>query len=413
MSQNFKVIFFLKKGKQYDNSKLPIYVRITVDGKRVEWSVQRSIEPGIKWNQKTGRASGTKEDVKVLNAFLEAINSNIFAIQKESAIRNELLTAQQVRAKVLHKTDEHQRTLLEVYKYHNEQFGKLVGLEFSNGTFKKFKSAIKSVEAFIPWQFNKKDVFLSEVNHKFITGYEFYLKSVQKLQHNSAMGNIKKLKKIIRLCLENDWLDKDPFKSYKISTKETHRNFLLKEELELLVNKRISIQRLDQVRDLFIFSCYTGLAYSDIMKLSPNDISRGIDGEQWIFTTRTKTGSDSRIPLLPIVKSILAKYSQDPSIVNSERLLPTLSNQKLNSYLKEISDLCGFRKELTFHCARHTFATTVTLTNGVPIETVGKMLGHKNMRTTQIYAKILDNKVSGDMQQLKYKLMQNSDFMFN
>lgn len=247
-------------------------------------------------------------------------------------------------------------------------------------------------------------MYLTEVTHKFITDYEFYLKTIQGLQHNSAMVNIKKLKKIIRQCVANDWLNKDPFKSYKITTKETNRNFLLKDEVETLRHKNFAARRLEQVRDIFLFSCYTGLSYTDVMTLTQKDISIGIDGEQWIFTTRIKTDTASRIPLLPVAKDILNKYAHEPEIIHSGRLLPKLTNQRLNSYLKEISDLCGFNKELTFHCARHTFATTVTLTNGVPIETVSKMLGHKSLRTTQIYAKILDNKVSDDMKALRHKL---------
>ena len=406
MNQSFKVLFFLKKGKRCNVKSLPIYVRVTTNGQRVEWSVQRSCEPGLKWNQITGRAIGNKEEVKILNAYLDAILGNIFAIQKEYALRNEPLSAEQVRSKILNKSEEKQLRLIEVYKYHNDQFQKLVGIEFAHGTFKKFKSALKSLKDFIEWKFLKKDVYLTEVNHKFITDYEFYLKAIQKLQHNSAMGNIKKLKKVIRQCVANDWLDKDPFRCYKITTKETHRNFLLKDELELLRNKNLPIQRLDQVRDIFLFSCYTGLSYSDVMMLNQKDISIGMDGELWIFTKRLKTDTASRIPLLPIATSILEKYSLQCQIVGSGILLPKMSNQRLNSYLKEISDLCGFNKQLTFHCARHTFATTVTLTNGVPIETVGKMLGHRSLRTTQIYAKILDSKVSTDMSQLKQKLLK-------
>jgi site-specific recombinase XerD len=402
--QNFKVLFFLKQGKGSNGKPLPIYVRITINGKRSEWSVQRNCERD-KWNQAAGRATGTKEEIRILNAYLDAIQGNIFALQKEFALRNESVTPALIKTRVVHEPEQKPLTLITVFKYHNEQFGKLVGLEFSYGTFKKFKSALNSLQAFIQWKFNKKDIYLPEVNLKFITEYEFYLKSVKKLQHNSAMGNIKKLKKIIRQCIANDWLDKDPFRCYKITTKETHRNFLLNHELEILKTKVITIPRLDQVRDIFLFSCYTGLAYSDVMKLSPKDISIGMDGEQWIFTTRIKTGTASRILLLPMVKTILAKYSKRPDIINSNGLLPRLTNQKLNGYLKEISDICGFEKQLTFHCARHTFATTVTLTNGVPIETVGKMLGHKSLRTTQIYAKILDNKISSDMQQLKQKLL--------
>lgn len=403
MSQSFKVLFFLKKGKGNNEKLLPIYVRLTVNGERAEWTVQRTCDSS-RWNQAIGRVNGNKEEVKELNQYLDAIHGNIHQVQKEYALRNEPISALEVRAKLLHQTEEKKHTLIEVYQYHNDQFEKLVGQEYSTGTFRRFKSALKSLKEFLEWKFKKKDIYLTEVNHKFITDYEFYLKTAEHLQHNSAMVNIKKLKKIVRLCVANDWLDKDPFRSYKITTKETHRNFLLKEELETVLQKDISIPRLDQVRDIFLFSCYTGLSYTDVMELTCNDISIGIDGEQWIFTNRTKTNTASRIPLLPIPKGILDKYSNHPQVLNSGSLLPKLTNQRLNSYLKEITDLCGFSKVLTFHCARHTFATTVTLTNGVPIETVSKMLGHKSLRTTQIYAKILDTKVSGDMQQLKQKL---------
>ncbi len=405
MSVNFKVLFYLKKGRNSKPSSLPIYVRVTINGQRAEWSVQRTCEPA-KWNQQAGRVLGNHEKAKILNQFLDAIQGNIHEIQKEYTLRNERITAEQVRARMLHQSEEKKHSLVEVYQYHNDQFEKLVGAEFSYGTYKKFKSALTSLKAFLQWKFKKDDVYLTEVNNKFITDYEFYLKTIQKLQHNSAMGVIKKLKKIIRQCVANDWLDKDPFRSYKITTKETHRNFLLKDELELLRTKSIAVQRLDQVRDIFLFSCYTGLSYSDVMMLTQKDISIGIDGEQWVFTNRTKTGTASRIPLLPVAKEILDKYAAQPQIASSHRLLPKMTNQRLNSYLKEISDICEFNKELTFHCARHTFATTVTLTNGVPIETVGKMLGHKSLRTTQIYAKILDNKVSSDMKKLKEKLMK-------
>jgi len=405
MSQNFKILFYLKKGRNRNEKSLPIYVRLTINGERAEWTCQRNCDP-VKWNQHTGRAIGNKDETKILNQHLDAIQANIFQVQKEYTLRNEPVAAAQVRAKILHETEEKKHSLIEVYQYHNDQFEKLVGSEFSYGTYKKFKSALKSLKNFLEWKFKKQNVYLTEVSHKFITDYEFYLKAVQKLQHNSAMVNVKKLKKIIRQCVANDWLDKDPFKSYKITTKETHRNFLMEDELETLIKKDISVPRLEQVRDLFLFSCYTGLSYTDVMALTQNNISIGIDGEQWLFTTRTKTDTTSRIPLLPVARNIIEKYSNRPDIINSGNLLPKLTNQRLNSYLKELSDICEFNKTLTFHCARHTFATTVTLTNGVPIETVGKMLGHKSLRTTQIYAKILDTKVSSDMQVLKQKLLK-------
>src|SRR6187399_1779608 len=304
MSQNFKILFYLKKGRNRNEKSLPIYVRLTINGERAEWTCQRNCDP-VRWNQQTGRAIGNKDETKSLNQHLDAIQANIFQVQKEYTLRNESVAAAQVRAKILHKIEEKRHSLIEVYHYHNDQFEKLVGTEFSYGTYKKFKSALKSLGSFLEWKFKKKDVYLTDVNHKFITDYEFYLKSFQKLQHNSAMVNVKKLKKIIRQCVANDWLDKDPFKSYKITTKETHRNFLMEDELVTLVKKDFSIPRLDQVRDIFLFSCYTGLSYTDVMALTRYNISIGIDGEQWIFTTRSKTEADSRIPLLPVAKNII------------------------------------------------------------------------------------------------------------
>ena len=296
------------------------------------------------------------------------------------------------------------RMLIEIYKYHNQQFAELVGKEYSAGTLKKFKTALSSLEAFIEWKYKKRDFPVRDLNFQFITDYEFYLKSVNGLQHNTAMGTIKKLKKIVRQCVANEWLERDPFMNYKIKTHETHRAYLMQEELAEMIEKEIKLERLSQVRDFFVFSCYTGLSYSDVAKLTPQDICNGIDGEKWIFTSRTKTNEPSRIPMLPPVLEIIEKYRDHPKAINSGKILPMISNQRLNSYLKDLANTCNIDKELTFHCARHTFATTVTLTNGVPIESVSKMLGHRSLRTTQIYAKVVDSKVSLDMQLLREKL---------
>lgn len=176
------------------------------------------------------------------------------------------------------------------------------------------------------------------------------------------------------------------------------------EELEAIENKEFKIARLAEIRDIFVFSCYTGLAYADVWKLTPEQITIGIDGEKWIHTYRTKTKVRSNVPLLPNAIEILEKYKKHPECVYSGRLLPVRSNQKMNAYLKEVADLCGINKELTFHIARHTFATTVTLTNNVPIESVSSMLGHKSIKTTQIYAKVVEKKVGADMQTLKAKM---------
>ncbi len=213
------------------------------------------------------------------------------------------------------------------------------------------------------------------------------------------------VKKMAIRALRNGWLQRDPFIGFNLALREVEREALTAEELETMAGKNFVTDRLAQVRDIFLFSCFTGLAYADLQKLRRSEISTGIDGGKWIFTRRQKTDTASRIPILPMAQEILDRYANHPQCKAKDKVLPILSNQKMNAYLKEIGDCCGITKRLTFHIARHTFATTITLSNGVPIETVSKMLGHRNLKTTQHYAKILDRKVSQDMQALKEKLL--------
>jgi len=402
VSKTFKILFILRKRKNGSRGPLPIYVRLTVNGSRIELSTSRVCDPAG-WHKGTGRASGNKEDARTLNAYLDLYQSHIYDAQRELLTRGEEVTADAIRDKML-GIEEGGKTLLEVYRYHVKQIEQLVGKEYAVGTLKRFMSSQAALEAFIESKYKLKDIPIRNLTYQFITEYEFFLKSVRGTQHNTAMGNIKKLKKIVRQCVANDWLDKDPFMSYKVKIRDTNRTYLTEEELNNVIEKKLSTERLRLVRDVFVFSCYTGLAYCDVEKLTPSDISPGIDGEKWIFTTRTKTDVPTRVPLLPAALAILERYADDPRVANAGKCLPVFSNQRVNGYLKEIADLCAITKELTFHCARHTFATTVTLTNGVPIETVSKMLGHKNIRTTQQYARIVDRKVSEDMRILRSKM---------
>ena len=225
--------------------------------------------------------------------------------------------------------------------------------------------------------------------------------------HNTTIKYLRNFKKIIHLAVANDWLYKYPFQAHKAKIKEVKRDFLTQEELERVNEKEFSTARLNVVKDVFVFCCYTGLSYVDVAKLTPNNLTKGLDNETWLFVDRTKTGSSSHVPLLPPALEIIQKYKDHPESGNKGLLLPVISNQKLNAYLKEIADICGINKHLTFHIARHTFATTVTLTNGVPIESVSSMLGHKNLKTTQIYAKVVKKKISEDMKKLKEKLGSN------
>ena len=279
-----------------------------------------------------------------------------------------------------------------------------VGVDFSRSTYTRYQKTSDHVSNFLLHQYKLDDILLKQIQYSFITDLEHYLKTIRKCNHNSTQKYIRNFRKIINNAIKNDWLDKDPFKAYRVKLKDTKRVFLTKEELTALEEKQFAVDRLDQVRDVFVFCCYTGLSYVDVEKLTPKGIVKGHDGEYWISVDRTKTGSPSSVPILPKAFKVIEKYKDDPRMINSGRLLPVISNQRINAYLKELASLTGIGKKLTFHAARHTFATTVTLSNGIPIETVSAMLGHKNFRTTQIYAKVVQEKISKDMRKLREKL---------
>lgn len=275
-------------------------------------------------------------------------------------------------------------------------------------TIKRYDTTLEHTRSFIAWKYNLADIEIKNLSFDFVSDMEFWLKSVRKCNHNSAIKYIGNMRKIVNYCLKSGWLSRDPFFGFKMAKREVVREYLSEDELHALAAKQFAVDRLSQVRDIFLFSCYTGLAFIDVFQLTPASIAKGIDGNQWIFTSRQKTDTPTRVPLLPQAQEILDKYKNHPRCVNENKVVPILSNQKMNAYLKEIADVCGITKTLTFHIARHTFATTVTLNNNVPIESVSKMLGHKSIKITQHYAKIMDKKVSIDMLILKERLTLKS-----
>jgi len=405
MNQTLGILFYLKHAKALANGEVPIYLRITVDGKRAEHSIQRYIHPD-NWNGKGGRATGNKEKFKSLNVYLDTVRAKIYEQQKTLLEKNELITAEGLKNGYL-GISEKKQSLMVLFAYHNKQMEALIGKDYAKGTAIRYNTIAKHVQAFLEYQYKTSDIYLSQLNHKFVTDFEFYLKTIHHCGHNSTIKYIRNLKKVIRIALSNNWLDKDPFIHYKGSLEDVERTFLSSEELAAIEEKDFKIARLAEIRDIFVFSCYTGLAYADVLSLTKNQITIGIDREKWIYTHRTKTKTRSNVPLLPKALEILEKYKKHPECLITGRLLPVKSNQKMNAYLKEIADLCEINKDLSFHTARHTFATTVTLTNNVPIESVSSMLGHKSIKTTQIYAKVVEKKVSSDMQALKQKMQQN------
>jgi site-specific recombinase XerD len=349
---------------------------------------------------------GRGEKVKQFNAYLAALESQLYDAHLALIRENKFITAESLKNKYTGASDR-QRMLIPIFQKHNDEVAALVHAEYSAGTLERYKTSLSHTQDFIKWKFKLSDIDIRDIDHEFIMDYDFYLRSVRKCANNTTVKYLKNFKKIIRICIANGWLDRDPFVSYKTKVKEVERAFLSEEELQAIQDKEFKTHRLNQIKDIFVFCCFTGLAYAEVKKMSTENIATGIDGEKWLFINRTKTDTPSRIPLLPVALEILDKYKEQEQCRNQKKLLPVLSNQKMNAYLKEIADVCGIIKELTFHIARHTFATTVTLNNDVPIESVSKMLGHKNIRTTQHYAKLLDKKVSCDMQILRNKFKKN------
>lgn len=401
MKHKMSILFYVKSSKASKNGLLPIYQRITINGARIELSTSRFVEK-TKWNIAAGKIKGNSEEARLINSHLDILKNKVYETEKWMVNNDQEINVLNFKNKLL-GIEENQRMLLIIFEDHNKRMKELIGKEFSINTHKKYETALKHTREFLKKQYSINDIAISKVDIAFINDFDFFLRNTKNCNNNSTIKYIRNFGKIIKQCYVNDWIEKDPFLSYKGKVREIERVYLSQEEIETIMNKELKIKRLELVRDMFLFSCFTGLAYIDVFNLSKANIVIGIDGEKWISTHRQKTESASKIPILPVTQMIIDKYENHPQCNNEDKLLPILSNQKMNAYLKELADICNIDKELTFHIARHTFATTVTLTNGVPIESVSKMLGHKNLRTTQHYAKVLDRKVSEDMRILKDK----------
>ena len=401
MNSAVSILFYIKRAKINVDGVCPIYTRVSVNSKRFEFSTNKFISPD-KWSTEGAKVKGNSEDARSINNQLDIIKNQIMDAEKRLYKKEILINSENLRNE-LFGIKERERLLIPIFTEHNRKIKELVGSEYAPGTLERYETSLKHTKDFLQWKYRVSDIDIEKIDHAFITEYEFYLRTERKCANNTAVKYIKNFHKIINICLANGWLTKDPFANYKAKVKEVIREFLTEQEIQSLMEKEFVSERLELVRDIFVFSCFSGLAYIDVKQLSKDNIVLGIDGDKWINKNRQKTDTNSKIPLLPTAQYILDKYANHPVCVNEDKLLPIFSNQKMNAYLKEIATVCGINKELTFHIARHTFATTVTLSNGVPIETVSKMLGHTNLKTTQHYAKILDKKISEDMQVLKAK----------
>ena len=398
MNDSFSILFYIRKNMTDKNGMCSIYLRITVNGKRSEISVQRKVKV-TDWNCDSGRAKNFKASNRELNKYLEDVRYRLYQIQGKYVADGKHYTSQMIKNAFQGKSSRY-KTLLLIYDSHNKEISELVGKEFSSGAYQRHLRTARHLKAFINYEYGYEDMNVKEIDLKFINRFEHFLKTnLKSCGQNTVTKYITNLKKIIRICYANDWISKDPFYHWKAKWKKVERDILNERELKTLMDTEFPLIRLEQVRDVFVFCCFTGLSYIDVEKLSNNHIVLYMNGEKWIKINRSKTDTKSSVPLLPVAQQILDKYNSGLD-TREGKLLPIISNQKLNSYLKEIATICNIEKKLTFHLSRHTFATTVTLANGVPIESVSKMLGHSSLKTTQIYAKVIDKKLSEDMKRV-------------
>lgn len=395
----FNLLFYVRRARPNRHGEVPIFMRITVNGVRIDASVKKFIQ-SEHWNTLKGKAVESGKGCKEINLFLDAIRMRMLTIRRDMELDGAELTAQTLLDRYLGKDKPERHTLMELFREHNEKCRALSGIDMAPATVLRYETSLRHTEQFLMHTYRKQDMYLDELNRQFILDYEFYLKSVRRCNQNTVSKYLKNFKKIVRQALDKEWLDKDPFAGIKFKFEHVNREFLEMREVEKIVQKEIDIPRLDQVRDVFVFCCFTGLAFTDVKQLTPDHIATDAQGSKWIRKPRQKTGNMCNIPLLEAPLKILEKYRDSPYCVTHGVLLPVLCNQKMNAYLKELADICGIRKQITTHVARHTFATCM-LANGVSIESIAKMLGHSDTKMTRHYARILDSTVYREMQNVQ------------
>ena len=403
---SFRVLFFLKKTRLLKNGEASVCMRITVNGTRVENNIRKSIDPAL-WSQAKETARGKSRRACDLNTYIEEARIKLYQIFCELELQNRPVTAHLLQELFFgQEKPKEVRTLLGTMQEHNDQCRALVGTDYALIMVRRYESCRRYLAELIRQRYGKEDLPLAEVNGELVRAFAFYLKTEKGCQQNTVIRYMKCLKKITNLARANDWMAKDPFLGIRFHEKEVIREFLTMDELQTIYRKEFPLERLTLVRDVFIFAAFTGLAFIDVQQLAPEHIARDNNGNLWIRKPRQKTKNMCNIPLLDIPQEILRKYADHPTCRKKGVLLPVPCNQKMNSYLKEIADICMIRKNLTTHLARHSYATSVCLANGVSLENVAKMLGHSNIKMTQHYARVLDSSILRDMMQVERAISQ-------
>lgn len=397
-NSRLSVVFVIRKlTSKIDTIK--VYARVTVEGKRAEFSLNRELLVSL-WDEKRKRGKGFSKYVISLNKYLDQVFTGLHEAHRQLLQEEVDITSAGIKARYLGE-DERGKTLLDLITYHNTTMLTVL----RKGTMKNYYTTERCVKEFLKEKMGIENVPLKKLNYGFIIDFEQYIRTYRPATrmgcaNNGTMKHMERLKKMSRLAVKLEWLEKDPFINFKLRFEKTERQFLTEPELQRIEETTFKVPSTQHIKDLFIFACYTGLSFIDVQELKADHLVKGMDGNDWLYTKRTKTDEPLKIPLLPKAKEIIDKYKDDSKLFKNGRLLPMYSNPMINRTLKDIAKACGIRKKVTFHVARHTFATAITLSNGVPIETVSKLLGHTKLSTTQIYARVVEKKVGEDMQNL-------------
>ncbi|MFK7107072.1 site-specific integrase [Flavobacterium oreochromis] len=398
ITQPIKILFVISATRINKKGLVPIVCRITYLGIRKPFATGLFIKPE-NWNNSLQKAIPDDTEHKQINTQLSLIKQEINQAFLFLQVQKEQFDVEDIYLKFKGEDIKPSKTLIEVFNLHNARMEKLVGIEYTKSTFSKFTEAKQHIENFLFHKYKKRNITLEDISLKFLNDFDYYLKTEKKFKQITINKSIQRVRKIIKLAIAEGFLLTDPFLLYKPKKVINSITYLTTKELYKLENHKFSQKRLEQVRDMFVFCCYTGLPYQEMSILTQKHIVKKFDGKLWIDMFRQKTKRQFSIPLLPKAISIIEKYQDD------KRLLPVVSNQKFNSYLKEIAEIIGIEKKLTHHIARKTFATTVLLYNDVPIEVVSELLGHSKISTTQDhYAKVVKRKVSEQILQLGKKL---------
>lgn len=406
MRSTFKILFYLKRNAPKKSGLVPVMCRITVNGKISQFSCKLDVEEKL-WNVQSGKMSGKSLASQEANRMLDKIRVGVTKAYQEISDKDNYVTAEKVRNAFLGMGQNH-KTLLAVFRQHNEDYAKQVGKMKSQRSYWKYCTACNHLSEFIKQRYKMSDIALKELTPAFITDFELFLRIEKNHCTNTIWSYMMPLKRMVYMSINNGWLQRDPFYAYSISPEPTKRGFLTKEEIALLINGKFKKQSYELIRDLFIFCTFTGLTFIDMYNLTTGNLQTSFDGHLWIKTNRQKTGVESDIRLLDVPLRIIRKYE---GMAEGDKLLPVPCYANCKYGLKVIAKKCGIEKNVTWHMSRHSYATTVCLSNDVPIETLSKMLGHRSIRTTQIYAKITGEKISRDMELLSQKIESMEKFI--